>query len=450
MTKLFGTNGVRGITNESMNSEFALNLGRAIGTFVKGEIIIGTDTRTSNEMLKSAVISALLSTGCKVTDIGVAPSPAIQYAVKQLNKDAGIIITASHNPPEFNGIKVIDSDGTELPKEKEEMIEQIYFSRTFSLVNWDEVGGVSKEERAIDLYIKGIIDQVDVSAIKKAQLKVIIDCSNGSGSLCSPYLLERLGVGVISLNSQADGRFPGHESEPTPENVKELIELTKGRADLGIAHDGDADRTIFIDEKGNYVHGDKTLALVSRDIVKENKGGTVVTPIATSSCVEEVVLEIGGSIDYTKVGAPIVARRMIEINAVFGGEENGGLIFPKHQYCRDGAMGMAKVLEILAKSKSSLSELIKEIPDYSLYKTKVECPDEKKGKALEKFAESLSGREMITIDGVKVFFDDGWVLVRPSGTEPIYRIFAESRDLSKAKELAEESKALVKEIIEML
>ena len=184
--------------------------------------------------------------------------------------------------------------------------------------------------------------------------------------------------------------------------------------------------------------------------MKENKGGTVVTPIATSSCVEEVVLEIGGSIDYTKVGAPIVARRMIEINAVFGGEENGGLIFPKHQYCRDGAMGMAKVLEILAKSKSSLSELIKEIPDYSLYKTKVECPDEKKGKALEKFAESLSGREMITIDGVKVFFDDGWVLVRPSGTEPIYRIFAESRDLSKAKELAEESKALVKEIIEML
>jgi phosphomannomutase/phosphoglucomutase len=449
LPRLFGTNGVRGVVNEDMNIRLASNLGMAIGTYLTGKkVAIATDTRTSNEMIKSAVVSGLLATGCRVFDLGIAPTPVLQYHVKLMDVDHGVVITASHNPPKFNGIKCVDSDGTELPREKEEEIEAIYFNESFKKVSWDKMGGVVQEVGAKERYMKGIIDNIDSDSVKKAKLEVILDCGNGAGSLVSPYLFERMGCKVVTLNAHPQGTFPGHESEPTPENLKDLIEATVSfGADLGIAHDGDADRTIIIDEKGIYLYGDRILALVAKEMLKENNGGIIVTTVASSLAMGDVTFQNNGEIIYTKVGSPIVARKMMECNAIFGGEENGGLIFPKHQFCRDAAMAAAKVIEIISRHKKPLSELIAELPKYHLYKTKVHCPNEKKEQALTEFAKSMTNEKIDETDGVKIIGKDWWVLVRPSGTEPIYRIFSEAKNPEKAEELAQKNKRIIEDII---
>ncbi len=448
--RLFGTNGVRGVSNEDMNPELALRLGKAIGSHLEKEskVAIGMDPRTSGEMLKSAVISGLLSSGIEVVDTGMLPTPALQYYVKHSECSAGVIITASHNPPKFNGIKVVAGDGTELPRSEEERIEERYFNERFRTVGWTEIRGVRTETGARELYIDGVVSMVDAKMIGERRFTVVLDCANGASTVTSPYILKKLGCRVISLNAQPDGAFPGHESEPSPENLKDLTEIVKeSGADIGIAHDGDADRVIFVDEKGEYVYGDVSLSIVAKYIIKE-KGGMVVTPVSSSSSVEDVVKENGGKVVYTRVGAPIVARKMIEIGASFGGEENGGLIFPEHQYCRDGAMGAAKMLEIMAKTGKRLSELVTEIPKYALYKTKMECPNELKEKVLEISAEKAGNDGRIDrTDGLKIYTAEGWVLIRPSGTEPIFRIFAESMEIEKSREMAETWKSILEKIV---
>jgi phosphomannomutase/phosphoglucomutase len=233
------------------------------------------------------------------------------------------------------------------------------------------------------------------------------------------------------------------------ENVGQLMMLTgSAKADLGIAQDGDADRTIFVDEKGEYVHGDRTLALFAKDAVSRAEG-LVVTPVSSSKCVEDVVTKAGGKILYTKVGAPLVARVMYEKGAIFGGEENGGLIFPEHLLCRDGGMAIAKLLEIMARRKKKLSTLLKEIPYYSQYKTSIVCSDNEKGPSIKKLTNKLrkKGRKISTIDGVKMIEKNGWVLVRPSGTESIIRIFSEGKTAKDARGYAEEAKGLIEKCI---
>lgn len=449
MTRLFGTNGVRGIVNEEMTVELASSLSQAIGTFFgRGTVAIGGDTRTSTDMLKGASISGLLSAGCDVVDLGVLPTPTLQYAVNHGEYVGGVIITASHNPPEFNGIKCVDAQGMELPKKSEEEIEEIYFGRKSVSAEWDRLGTYSRRPDAIDAYLKGILEKADGKAVKKAKLKVVVDCGNGTTCFVSPLLLRKLGCRVITINGQPDGTFPGHDSEPTRGNLRDLMDVVKDSgADLGLAHDGDGDRTIFVDEKGRFVDGDKSLALVSKRIVLERGGGLVVTPVSSSSCVEEAVVNSGGRVIYTKVGSPIVARVMLERGAIFGGEENGGLIFPEHQYCRDGSMTAAKVVEILAKTGRKMSELTDEIPQYFLYKSKTGCPNERKREVLSQFVERYQGRKTDLTDGVKVYFENGWVLCRPSGTEPIFRVFAESKDRGEAQELAEKALSVLRELI---
>lgn len=444
MQRLFGTNGVRGVTNESMTAELAVKLGKAIGSYVQGNIALATDTRTSSEMLKNAVTSGLLSTGCNVYDAGIAPSPALQYYVKRSEADAGVIITASHNPPEFNGIKVVDGDGTELSREKEEKIEELYFSGRFQLADWREIGTLYDVE-ALDLYADGVLSQVNEEMIMKRRYRVVLDCGNGAACVVMPYLLSRL-VEVVTLNAQPDGTFPGRNSEPTEDNIHDLMKAVKVMgADLGIAYDGDADRAIFVDERGSYIYGDKSLAIVAGYLVKQHGGGTIVTPVSTSRCVEEYVEKKGGSVVYTRVGAPVVARKMIEIDALFGGEENGGLIFSRHQYCRDAGMASVAMLEVMAAEGRTLSELVEEVPSYTLIKTKVRC--EKKD-IIERLKKKVPEGHCDYTDGIKVYADEGWVLMRPSGTEPILRIYAEATSEKKAQQLISEYRKLVEEELE--
>jgi phosphomannomutase / phosphoglucomutase len=460
MTRLFGTNGIRGVVNQEMNSTLALGIGKAWGTYLKQRIprpkcVIGTDARLSNHMLKSAITAGFLSTGCDIVDVGLVPTPTLQYTVKEKQFDAGIIITASHNPPQFNGIKGTSNDGTELTKDVEEVIEDIYFSQQYNLSDWKTVGSYSTWNDARDLYIKGILSRVDITCIKKQRFHVILDCGNGVGSLVSPILLKKLGCRVTELNCKLDGTFPGRLSEPVPENLTMLMKkVSEIDASFGIGLDGDADRAIFIDEHGSYIWGDKSLSLVGKYITKEKKGGLTVTPVTTSTCFEDVVHQNKGSVIYTKVGSPTVARVMKEKHAVFGGEENGGLIFPEFQYCRDSAMSLAKILEILAKEKRSLSELIAEIPSYEIYKTKIVCPNGKKEHIMNLLAEEMKNDNGIMkvdrTDGLKLYMKGGWVLMRPSGTEPIFRVYVEAKEKQKAEQIAIFYQKLVESLMQRI
>ncbi|MCG7845172.1 MAG: phosphoglucosamine mutase, partial [Methanomassiliicoccales archaeon] len=404
-------------------------------------------SRTSGDLLRSAVSAGIISAGSSVVELGMLPTPALQYYVKHSGVKGGVMITASHNPPEFNGIKCVDHDGTEMPRVKEEVIERIYDERSFALPDWRSVGTISRLDGIGSSYTNAIRRSVDREKISQSGLNVVLDCANGAGSVTSPGLLDSLGVRAITLNGNPQGTFPGHPSEPTPDNLKDLMAVVKATgADLGIAHDGDADRTIFVDDQGNYVYGDQSLTVVASYMVQENGGGIVVTPVSTSSCLEEVVKRHNGQVIYTKVGAPIVARKMMEVKAIFGGEENGGLIFPEHQHCRDAAMAMAKMLEIIAKN-GSLSELLKEIPRYCLDKRKLECPDEKKEWVLEQVEVFFADREIDQTDGIKIFFDGGWSLVRPSGTEPIFRVYSEGKDEATAKRCGDECEKVLRELL---
>ena len=449
MKRLFGTFGVRRIANQQLTPEFASKLAAAYGTVVKGKVAVGGDTRTSTGMIKHAVTAGLLSSGCEVIDLGVLPTPALQFAVRNYY-DGGVMITASHNPPKYNGIKFVDSDGIGIPEDMEERVEDMYFDENPDRVSWDKIGEVSENSEIMSEYIQTVINRVDSDAIADAKLKVVVDCGSGAACFTTPYLLRMLGCEVTTMNSQPDGFFPGRNPEPTPENLEELMNVVKATgADLGIAHDGDADRTICIDENGNFVFGDKTFTLVEKHMLMENNGGTIVTTVATSSAIYDIADEYKGKVIATKVGDLVVARKLKDVNGLFGGEENGGLIFPDFVYGRDSALATAKIVEIIAKEGKPLSKLISELPSYYSAKMKVECPEDRKVEVMEKIAEATQDHEVDTTDGVKIFTDEGWVIVRPSGTEPIFRCFAEAKKPEDAKRMAEWGIKLVKEQLKL-
>ncbi|MGZ7047169.1 MAG: phosphoglucosamine mutase, partial [Methanobacterium sp.] len=276
-------------------------------------------------------------------------------------------------------------------------------------------------------------------------LKVIVDCGSGAACFTTPYILRELGCEIITMNCQPDGFFPGRDPEPTESNLKELIDVVKATgADLGLAHDGDADRTICIDEKGNFVFGDKSFALVEKYMLKENNGGLIVTTVATSTAIYDIANEYNGEVTATKVGDLIVARELKDKNGLFGGEENGGLIFPDFVYGRDAALSAAKIVEIISKTGKPLSKLVEELPVYYSEKMKIECPDELKQEVMQKIADETSEFEVDTTDGVKIIKEEGWVIIRPSGTEPIFRCFAEAKTKQEAKEMAEWGISLIK------
>lgn len=443
MKRLFGTFGVRRLANTELTPEFASKIAASYGTLVKGKVAVGGDTRTSTEMIKHAVISGLLSSGCDVVDLGFLPTPALQFAVRNYY-DGGVMITASHNPPKYNGIKLVDSDGIGTPDDMEIKIEELFFNDNPDRVSWDEIGEVEKNEGLLEEYIENVINRVDADAIGEAKLKVIVDCGSGAACFTTPYLLRKLGCEIITMNCQPDGFFPGRDPEPTEPNLKELIEVVKATgADIGVAHDGDADRTICIDEKGNFVFGDKSFALVEKYMLKENNGGIIVTTVATSSAIYDIANEYNGEVIATKVGDLIVARELKDKDGLFGGEENGGLIFPDFVYGRDAALSTAKIIEIIAKEGKPLSKLIEELPVYYSEKMKIECPDELKQEVMQKIAEETREFEVDTTDGVKIIKEEGWIIIRPSGTEPIFRCFAEAKTKEEAKAMAEWGISLV-------
>ena len=447
--RLFGTNGIREVVGERLTAPFVTAVAGGIARAVPPgrPIVVGWDGRTSSPALARLVSATLALAGHDVLEVGLLPTPAIQYNLLQLHGQLGVILTASHNPPDFNGIKCIAGDGLEVERSVEEGIEAAAESHLGLAVPYDRVGTIRHDHLGAQRYVDGILGQVDAAAIARRRFTVVLDCGNGASAVTSPTLLRRLGCRVVALNAQVDGTFPGHLSEPTEANLADLARIVPAvGADLGIAHDGDADRAVFIDHTGAFLPGERTLTLLAREFVQRRHGGTVVTPVSASQSVEDAVRPLGGQVTYTRVGSPVVTREMQRSGAVFGGEENGGLIFPAFQLARDGAMTAAAVLDLLARDGRRLAEIAAEVPQYTLLKEKVACPVEARARLLEELGRAYAqeGGQVNTLDGLKVVRPEGWILLRPSGTEPLVRVFAESRDPATARRLADEGLARVR------
>ncbi len=448
MGKLFGTSGVRGVVGEQITPELMMDLGLALATHLgnSGSVVVGKDPRTSSDMLESCLISGLLSGGCDVKRLGIAPTPVVGFAVRRLGAEAGLMITASHNPPEYNGIKFWDSSGLAYTPQLEDKIERIYFSKQVKRVSWDRIGEVGTVE-----VLKSYIDEIAAAVRLKREYKVVIDCGNGAGSLISPRLLRKLGCKVTTLNSHPDGFFPGRGLEPSPENLRELCSVVKSvGADLGIAHDGDADRVVAVDEQGRVAQADKLLALMAAHQVGRGRG-IVVTTVDASSVIDDCVRKRRGKVVRTRVGDVSVAAAIKKHRAVFGGEPSGAWIFPDVHLVPDGPLGAVKILELLGSSGKKLSELLDALPEYPTVREKVACPNERKAGTMKKFEARLKEfpdvAKVLRVDGIRLEFKDGWVLVRPSGTEPYIRVTAEGKNSARAREITEKAVGVLKRVM---
>ncbi len=426
MGKLFGTNGVRGVFAEDFTLEFVHDLVLSISTYFKeGTILVGYDGRNSSNVISKLVCSTLNSAGINCDLAGLVPTPCLEFATKTLGYNGGIMITASHNPPEYNGIKPVASDGVEISREDESVIEEIFFQKNWNR-NSSTFGLTKNDDRAIQTYLDGIKSQIDVSKIKSKNCKVVLDLGNGAQAITAIKLCEQLGCEVITINEEIDGVFPGRGPEPTPYNLGELSSaVVNNNADLGIAFDGDGDRSIFCDDTGMLLSGDRSALLLSDYLLKKNPNSKVVTCVNSGNSIDELVTQTNSTVTRTKVGSVEVSRKMLTENALIGFEENGGFMFGKHNQVRDGGMTLALLLELLASSNKSISEELGNLPRSFTTKDKISCKKEDIDVIISKLSDEFPNAD--TTDGIKIVFDKkNWIMVRPSGTEPIIRIYGES------------------------
>ncbi len=444
----FGTSGIRGIINEALTPELALKVGRAIGSYLEqGPVVIGMDTRTSGEMIKSAVISGLLSAGMDVVDIGIAPTPLTGFAIKLYGAEAGVTVTASHNPPEYNGIKVWQSNGMAYTPDMEEEIEDIIRSGNFRKAAWNEIGKLKLEDPR-DAYIEAVKRRIKL----RKSYRVVVDTGNGAGSLISPLLQRELGNSAISLNGHPSGFF-SRELELNADSLSNLSETVRvTEADLGIAHDGDADRIGVVDDEGNFVDYETMLSLISRYVIEKYGGKKVVTTVDAGMALGDYLKPLGVEIIRTRVGDVAVAEAIEREGAAFGGEPSGTWIIPQWNLTPDGIFAGALVVEMIDRL-GPISELREKVPHYFTMRRKISCPNEKKEEALReirrKIEKEFSYDYLIDIDGIRIEGEGWWILIRPSGTEPIMRITLEAHTEEKARELMERAERIVKRAISM-
>lgn len=446
MAKFFGTNGIRGVFDEDFTLEFVYDMTLAIGTyFQKGPVLIGYDGRESSSVICKVVSSALNSLGIDCNVAGLVPTPCLEFAVKSLGYSGGIMITASHNPSQYNGIKPCAKDGVEISREDELVIEEIYSQKNWLKSNsWGITG---TENQAIETYLEGIISHIDSKLIESRHFKVVLDLGNGAQAVSAPNFCEILGCEIFLVNPNIDGTFPGRGSEPTPQNLSELSKtIQEHNADVGIAFDGDGDRSIFCDNNGNILTGDKSALVLTQHILKKNPNSSVVTCLNSGSNIEVLAEKFNSKVIRTKVGSVEVSRKMVSTDALIGFEENGGYMFGKHNQVRDGCMTLALMLDLLAASERSLAEEIDNLPPSFTTKDKVACPAQKVSALIATLKEEFPNAA--TSDGIKITADPkNWVMIRPSGTEPIVRVYAEAESQEKLDALMSEYLEKVNSII---
>lgn len=460
-TPIISVSGVRGQVGISLDVRVITRFALAFGTFIGGRtVVIGCDSRTSSPMLRHAVLAGLFATGCRIIDVGLCPTPTVLMMAKLLGAQGSITITASHNPVDWNGIEFASASGKLLTQAERDTLIQLYETEDFTLAPWNEQGTLEIFTDATAHHLQQILNSpwLDVDLIRNANLKVVLDCGNGAGSAISPALLQELGCRIIRLNCVPDGNFR-RPAEPTPEALDELCNTVRtAHADIGLAHDGDADRVVIVTDSGVALSGEWTLALVSDFILRNSQRADIVATVSTSRMLDDIAAKHGVKLHRTKVGVGWVVEKMHEVNAIIGGEGTGGVIYPTLHYTTDGIASIAAIVQHLAESDTTMSELVENMPHYEMCRKKLEIPSQEIATQLVDLAlktyqtneNSTSAPRLELTDGIKRVWDDRWVNIRKSGTEPVIRVFSEAPTSAQAATLCDETldtlKVLMKQI----
>ena len=448
MEVIFGVSGLRGIVGEGLSPELLCGY---VSSFAKeippGKVVIGNDSRISGDMVKKSVISSLEALGFEVIDIGIAPTPTVQFVTKIKNASGGISITASHNPEKWNGLKFIEGNGIFFNEKKIIAVKRNLEENNFKYQTYDKLGSLVEDPSAKEIHINSVLQKIDFDCFKKDAFTVAVDACNAAGSEFIPMFIEKLGFNVVKVNCDVKACFP-RNPEPLKENLTSFSDFIKekGDIDIGFALDGDADRVAILDEKGQYIGEENTLVLASKFFIEymNPKNKTVVTNLSTTRALDDIVSSLGGKVLRSKVGEINVVEEMIRANASIGGEGNGGVILPMVQYARDSLSAISLILLGLSKTNVSVSSIVSELPKYYMVKDKITISRESFEDNLDYVKEFFAGCPYTNIDGLKFEIDDSWIHIRPSNTEPVVRIIAESKSKEKANKLVNETKTLMK------
>ncbi len=453
---IISISGMRGIIGENLMPDVAAKYGAAFGTFLNRsntrklaerlKVCVGRDSRPSGQMIASAVTAGLTSCGIDVVDLGIVTTPCVGVMLRHLKCAGGVVITASHNPTPYNGIKLLLDNGIAPPKPLAEKIREIYFQDDLEYCDSVNCGTVEHNTETDAIHIEKTLATVDVELIKKQNYKVVLDSVNGAGGRIGKKLLEALGCEVVGMNIEQTGLF-AHTPEPTKENLTSLCQgVTVEKADIGFAQDPDADRLAIVAQDGEYIGEEYSLAFAAENVMSENKGKKAAANLSTSRMIDDVAKKYGGTVLRTPVGEANVAQAMIENDCIIGGEGNGGIIDLRVGPVRDSLVAMALTLELMAKRGKSVTQLVGEIGGYFMYKTKVAADKTQAAKVIEKAKRLFNEAKVDESDGCRMDFADGWIHIRTSNTEPVMRIIAECIDEKAAMKYVD----AVSEILEKL
>lgn len=460
MPRILSISGLRGVVGDGLDPAYVAEFAAAVGTWANGgTVVVARDGRVTGPLLKQAVLAGLTAAGCRVLDADVAATPTVGVLVSYRKAAAGLQITASHNPIEWNGLKPFGPDGSVFNAEQGQRLVEILESKDFAYKPWDGIGEIEPIENARKVHFDRLLPLIDVEKIRAAGFRVVLDSTHGAGSVFGPALLETLGCNVRTLGREPDGRFE-HNPEPLAENLTGLCEAVPDHgAAVGFAQDPDADRLAIVDETGRYIGEELTLALCVDHVLGSEVGGrgeetthhspitTHHSPIVINASTSRVTIDVaakhGCETVRSKVGEANVVAKMRELNAVIGGEGNGGIIEPKVGWVRDSFVGMAYVLDGLAARGGTLSEWVDSLPQYAIVKDKLPCPREALPAAVAALKEAFPDAVAEESDGLRLDWEDRWVQVRGSNTEPVVRVIAEAPEETQARELCAKARAVV-------
>ncbi len=447
--KLFGSSGIRGLVNKDITTMLAQRVGAAIATMNQGgQVVVGYDARISGPMLEMALTSGLNAVGADVLQVGLVPTPVTAWMIGETGSDAGVEVTASHNPPQYNGLKVFNREGMSLTIKEQLATEKVLVEEAYEWAQWDAVGSTDEVE-AIEPYIEMLADSISI----ENEIMVAADCFCGATSTLAPLAFGEFPLKSNIINAIPDGTFPAGNPEPSRESLMRLGRYMKALGcEVGFGFDGDGDRMMPVGANGLMVSPDRALAAYAGYVVERHGGGTVVTPVGASMNVDDMVNEAGGKIVRTPVGDAFITEAMVKHGAVFGGEPVGAWVFPEHHICPAGVMGALKVLEALEETGKSIEEFISAAPEYPLDRAKLGCDDTQKPRAMTLIAEGYQDAyrnvgSVSTVDGVRLEMENGWALIRPSGTEPLIRITVEGRTMEDVEDIMNRGRLLVKKVL---